>query len=239
MSFLDSIALAFSITQFDVFFFIFAIFLTIVSYYIFSLHQIYEAAFWALVGFSIYILLSVLLTPNGTLWTMGWLFPFQFSVFLISASVYLIFILAIVFPSHGTLIVTEPESQALYTLQYFLVSLLFFFVIVWVIIYMIEQKYVFRVGSFFTYFQDVPYYMIVVRNSALFQFYMQYRDMIIPLAVLLMIYKLLLSNIVTAMALSLWYNISRVGFYRIRNDSHYRVEFHEVKWGGDGGEKHE
>jgi hypothetical protein len=226
MSFLDSLATAFSVTPFDVFFVIFGIFVAIVSYYFISLHQVYESAFGALVGFSIYILFSVLLTQNPSLGTMGGLFPFQFSVFLVSGAVYLIFILAIVFPSYGGLMIHEPESQALYTVQYIFVSLFFFFVMGAVVVYMIEQKYVFRVGSILTPIQEWSYYLNVVRNSQIFQFYMQYRDVIIPLAVLLMVYKLLFANIITAMGLSLWYNISRVGFYRIRNDSHYRVEFH-------------
>lgn len=51
---------------------------------------------------------------------------------------------------------------------------------------------------------------------------------IIPLAVVLMLYKLLLANIVTAAILSVWYNLANVGFYRKKDDSHYRVEFHEV-----------
>ncbi len=47
-----------------------------------------------------------------------------------------------------------------------------------------------------------------------------------------MLYKLLLSNLVNAALLSVWYNLSNVGFYRKKEDaSHYRVEFHEVGGG--------
>ncbi len=62
---------------------------------------------------------------------------------------------------------------------------------------------------------------------------MSHKDSIIPLGVLLMLYKLLLSNIVSAVALSIWYNLSHIGFYRKNEDTAYRVEFHEV--GGGGG----
>lgn len=48
-----------------------------------------------------------------------------------------------------------------------------------------------------------------------------------------MLYKLLLSNIINAALLSIWYNLANVGFYRAKDDAHYRVEFHEV--GGHGG----
>lgn len=43
-----------------------------------------------------------------------------------------------------------------------------------------------------------------------------------------MLYKLLLSNLVNAAVLSIWFNLSHVGFYRSKDDAHYRVEFHEV-----------
>ena len=46
-----------------------------------------------------------------------------------------------------------------------------------------------------------------------------------------MLYKLLLSNIVTAALLSVWYNLSHVGFYKQKDDTSYRVEFHEVGGG--------
>ncbi len=150
-------------------------------------------------------------------------------MFLVSASVYLIFILAIIFPVHGGLMIDEPDNQVLYTIEYIFVAFFLYFVLGGAVLYMIEQTYVFRVGSILSSIHDIPYYTEVVRTSHLFQFYMQYRDQIIPLAVILMIYRLLFSNIVTAILLSIWYNLSRIGFYKIKNDAQYRVEFHEVK----------
>ena len=72
----------------------------------------------------------------------------------------------------------------------------------------------------------------MVRPSHLFQFVMSNQNIIIPLSVLLMIYKLFLSNIVSAVVLSIIYNLSNIGFYRQKNASSYRVEFHEVGGGG-------
>jgi hypothetical protein len=43
-----------------------------------------------------------------------------------------------------------------------------------------------------------------------------------------MLYKLLFSNLINAALLSIWYNLANVGFYRAKDDPHYRVEFHEV-----------
>ena len=237
----DSLAAAFSVTDFDIYFFIFGAITVGVTYYFMSLSELYESAFGMLVWVSIYLVLSVLLVRNDPLGTTGWLFPFWFAVFLLSVSVYLIYILALLFPLHGGLRVNEPESQTLYTFQFIFVGFFYYFVIAAILIYMIEQVYIFRVGSVFTFIQDSSYYISNVRPSWLFQFVMRYRDEIIPIAFLLMLYKLLFSNIITAALLSVWYNLSRMGFYNIKNDAHYRVEFHEVKkseWGDTWEQSH-
>ncbi len=97
---------------------------------------------------------------------------------------------------------------------------------------MVEQSYVFRVGNIFTWFRGAPYYQEVVKTSWYYEYVMSHQNIIIPLGIILMLYKLLLSNIVTAAILSIWYNLSHVGFYKQKDDTSYRVEFHEVG-GGD------
>ncbi len=68
---LDSLAVAFSVTPFDVGYCLLGIVGAIISYYFLSLRQLYEASFGALIGFCVYILFSVLLTQNVTLGTTG------------------------------------------------------------------------------------------------------------------------------------------------------------------------
>ncbi len=97
-----------------------------------------------------------------------------------------------------------------------------------IIFYMIEQTYIFPVGTIFVWFRESWYYQNVIHPSAVFGYMISHKDSIIPLGVLLMLYKLLLSNIVNAVALSIWYNLSHIGFYRKNEDTAYRVEFHEV-----------
>lgn len=63
---------------------------------------------------------------------------------------------------------------------------------------------------------------------------MENQNIILPLGVILMVYKIFLSNLVSAIALSIVYNLSRVGFYKKSEESSYRVEFHEI-----GGEEKE
>lgn len=199
-----------------------------ILYYFVTLHRIFEAAFGAIVGMGIYILLMVLLVGNPPLGTTGALFPFGFSVFLVSIAVYLVFILAILFPLHGGLVVSEPTQPTLYTLMYMFVSAYLLFTAGAICIYFIEQTYIFRVATIFTWIRDTQYYIETVRNSWFYNYVMAHQNTLIPLGVVLMLYKLLLSNLVNAALLSIWYNLSHVGFYRSKDDAHYRVEFHEV-----------
>lgn len=154
--------------------------------------------------------------------------PFGFSVFIVSIAVYLVFILAILFPLHGGLIVSAPTHPTLYTLLYLVLSTYILFVFGAVVIYCIEQVYVFRVQTFFVWIRDFEYFTQVVRTSWFYTFVMTHQNSLIPLGVVLMLYKLLLSNLMNAAFLSIWYNLSHVGFYRSKNDASYRVEFHEV-----------
>jgi hypothetical protein len=75
---------------------------------------------------------------------------------------------------------------------------------------MIEQTYIFQVGTIFVWFRDSAYYQEVIRPSGVFGYMIQHKDSILPLGILLMLYKLLLSNIMSAVALSIWYNLSHI-----------------------------
>lgn len=205
-----------------------------ILYYFISLHRLFEAAFWAIIGIGVYILLSVLLLWDPHLWSEWGLFPLWFSVFLVSLSVYLIFILAVLFPLHWGLIISEPKHPTLYTLLFFFVSIFLLFSMGSIVIYMIEQSYIFKVWNLLTWLKNLSFYTEFVKPSWFYNFVMSHQYAIIPLAIVLMLYKLILANIVTAAILSIWYNLANVWFYRKKDESHYRVEFHEVGWSGWG-----
>ena len=170
--------------------------------------------------------------------TTGGLFPFPFAVLIISIAVYAVFILAVLFPLQGGLVIAETTNQGLYILQFIFVGMLLVFSLASVVIYMTEQTYIFQVGTFFVWFRDSLYYQETIRTSSVWAYIIAHKDTIIPLGILLMLYKLLLSNIVSAVALSIWYNLSHIGFYRAKEDAAYRVEFHEVGGGDDHGHGH-
>jgi hypothetical protein len=236
MGLVAAFAQTFQVSEFDVIFFGFSFFATMIMYYYWTLHTLYEIAFGAIVWLGIYILLSVLLLGNGPMGTTGWLFPFPFAVLIISIAVYAVFALAVLFPLHGWLVIAETTHQGIYIIQYIFVGMFLIFSWAAVLVYMIEQVYIFQVGTIFVWFRDSWYYQNIIHPSAVFGYIMVHRDVIIPLGVLLMLYKLLLSNIISAIALSIWYNLSHIGFYRAKDEaSAYRVEFHEVGGGDDHG----
>lgn len=237
MQLINALAQTFRATPFDIFYFLMAFAGVFVLYYFVPLRRLYEVGFGAIVGMGIYILLSVLLLENSSLGTLGGLLPFGLSVFILSIAVYLVIILAVIFPLNGGLVISETTNPILYTIQFLFVG---FFIIIGlsaVLVYMIEQAYVFRVGTIFVWIRDWPYYFETIRLSNIFKFIMTNQNVIIPLAVLLMIYKIFFSNIVSAVVLSLIYNLSRVGFYRKKDDSSYRVEFHEIGWSPEKSEE--
>ncbi len=228
MSFITALAATFQVTEFDVLFFMGIFIISAVFYNSLTLHNIFEAAFWAIVGLGIYVLLSVLLLGNASFGSEPWVFPAQFAVIIVSIVIYFIFLLAILFPMHGWLIISEPTHPVLYMLQYFWVSMFLLYSLFAAIIYMAEQVYIFKIATIFVWLHGWTYYTEVIQHSAIYSYVVTNQNIIIPLGVLLMIYKLLLSNIINAALLSIWYNLSHIGFYRPKDDSHYRVEFHEV-----------
>lgn len=232
MEFLDVLAQTFSVTRFDAWLGLIIILLALLAYYFLTLHQVFEAAFGAMVWLGVYVLLSVLLLGNSTLGSSGWLFPFGFSVFVVSIAIYLVFILAILFPMHGWLVIAEPTHPTIYTVLYFFTTLFFLLSMAATAIYMTEQAYIFKPWTFFSLFRDSVFYSNTIKPSMFVSFVLSRQDIIIPLGILLMLYKILLSNIVHAAMLSVWYNLTNVWFYKKKEDSSYRVEFHEVGWHG-------
>lgn len=236
MKFINSLAAAFQATPFDVLYYLVAIVTVFALFYFVPLRKVYEVAFGAVVGLGIYILLRALLFENSSLWTTGWLLPFWVSVFIISIAIYFVIILAILFPLNWSLVISETTNPVLYVAQYIFLGFFVFIGLSAVLVYMIEQTYIFQVWTIFSWVREWWFYQNTIRLSNVFKFIMTHQNIIIPLGVLLMIYKIFLSNIVSAIVLSIVYNLSKVGLYRKKEESSYRVEFHEIgsessEWG--------
>ena len=64
MGLISAFAQTFQVTQFDILFFIGIFMLTLVMYYAWPLHRVYEIAFGGIIGLGVYIILVVLLLGN-------------------------------------------------------------------------------------------------------------------------------------------------------------------------------
>lgn len=71
MPLLTALATTFQVTEFDILIFGLMLIGVIALYYFVTLHRIFEAAFGAIIGMGIYILLMVLLIGNQPLGTTG------------------------------------------------------------------------------------------------------------------------------------------------------------------------
>ena len=98
-----------------------------------------------------------------------------------SIAVYLVFLLAVLFPLHGGLVVSEPTQPLLYTLTYIFVAGYLLFTLGAVCIYFIDQTYIFRVQTFLTWFHDMLYYTEVVKKSWFYTYVISHQNTIIPL----------------------------------------------------------
>lgn len=75
-----------------------------------------------------------------------------------SIAIYAVFVLALIFPLHGGLVISETTNQIVYVLQYIFVGMFLLFGLTATMFYMIEQTYIFQVGTIFTWFRDSPFY---------------------------------------------------------------------------------
>jgi hypothetical protein len=67
---------------------------------------------------------------------------------------------------------------------------------------MVEQAYIFKVGTVFTLLKDTLFYTETVKPSYFYGFIMSSQALIIPGVVLIMLYKLLLSNTIVRVVFS-------------------------------------
>lgn len=98
-----------------------------------------------------------------------------------SIAIYLVFILAILFPLHGGLVVSEPTQPTLYTLVYIFVTGYLLFAFGAVVLYLIDQAYIFRVETLFIWVRNIPYYTEIIQKSWFYSYVMSHQNSIIPL----------------------------------------------------------
>lgn len=196
------IAAALSITSFDVYVF-FGTLVTMGIIAAISLARIYSTLFGMVLGIGIFVLFSTLLSPElQTPETLS-LISETFAKVLIGSSVYLIFILALLVPMNGGISVTLPKTPVGKIVQTISLSLLVVLFLLAVFLGLAEKSYIFlHTDSAFALANRFAFYS-KLRQSLLFAFAASHLPTIIILSTGFIIYKMLFSDIVNALTVSL------------------------------------
>lgn len=161
---------------------------------------IYESLFWLILWLSIFIVLHFLLLNNQcTNWCINEYLDIKLLNFIVWTSSYLIFILSIIVPLYWW--ISFRETKNIYLKYIFALFLSIFFIIFYstIIIWFIEKTYIFKINSFFMFFNNFEWFKIFKNTSKIYQFLLQKIQLIVVLWVFFTFYKLLFSELINSM----------------------------------------
>ena len=225
-SIIAQIAAALSITSLDVYVF-FAVFMIMGIIAILGLMRIYSILLGMVLWIGIFVLISTILSPEyQTPETLSFMSESLAKLF-IGSSVYLIFILTFLVPINGGIIVTLPRnplSQIFQTLVLSGVLVVFYLA---VFLWLVERSYIFlHTESAFTLIKTTSFYL-KLQSSLLFTFVTAHLPTIIILSIGFIIYKILFSDIIHALLLSL---IASIKKHKARERENHMSELYEEQW---------
>jgi hypothetical protein len=200
-SIIAQIARVLSITSLDVYvFFVVLVIVGIIAAT--GLARIYSTFFGTVLGIGIFVLFSTILSPEyQTPETTS--FISTFAKTFIGSSVYLIFILTLLVPINGGIIVTLPKNPIEKIFQTVVLSIGLVLFLVAVFLWLVEKSYIFsHTDSFFASVKKLSSYS-ELQGSLLFTFVSSHLPTIIILSIGFIIYKLLFADIVNALIASL------------------------------------
>lgn len=169
-----------------------------------GLQKTYEAYFGLIVGLAIYLMLTVLLSPAYQTPETAKIFSPGFSKFLIGSSTYLIFILFLLTPISGGVRFPETKTKWIRLIEHAIMS-----VFVWVLFFAIfigfaSKTYVFGVETAFRTIQKIEVYHEFMAG-VIFSHIAVNIQPIILFGVLFLLYKMLFSDFLGVMILTVWY----------------------------------
>lgn len=207
-SIIAQIAAALSITSLDVYVF-FGMLVMVGIIAAMGLARIYSTFFGTVLGIGIFVLFSTILSPElQTPETLS-LVSDTFAKVLIGSSVYLIFILTILVPMNGGIVVTLPKSALGTIFQTIALSLMLVVFLIAVFVGLVDRSYIFlHTDSAFTLMKKLAWYS-ELQSSMLFTFITAHLPTIIILSIGFIIYKMLFADITNALAASLMASIKK------------------------------
>jgi hypothetical protein len=208
---------------------------------IIGIQKTYELYFGLVVGLAIYLMLTVLLSSTyQTPDTIRVLSP-GVSKFMIGSSVYLIFILMILTPLSGGIRFPYTNTRLIRVLEHLIISGVLLGFLSALIIGFISRSYVFGVETGFVLLGKTLLYREMISGVILWYIAAHLQPFVL-FSVIYLLYKLLFSEIIGAILLTLWYWVlslryrSRGGEYQeahsteLQHDSNTEAgEYYEVE----------
>ncbi len=187
---------------------IYIIFIVIIFFIIFLviwITKIYEIFFWMIFGIFIFIILQYLLIHNPC--NINLYIPEiinqNVANFIISSSIYLIFILSILIPLNWFFNITIPKNNIIKIIITFLLAALLIIFYTSVIIGFIEKIYIFNIDNIFIFLKKLSFWQDFINNSKIYTFMLPKISIIILLWILFSIYKLVFGDIINM--LLMWF----------------------------------
>ncbi|MDD2916594.1 MAG: hypothetical protein PHH70_01980 [Candidatus Gracilibacteria bacterium] len=200
------IATALSITPLDVYVF-FGVFIALIIFVAIGLTRIYSTFFGTVLGIGIYILFSTILSPELQTHETLSLISDTFAKVIIGSSVYLIFILTVLVPINGGVSVPLPKSPIGRIFQTFALSAGLILFLSAVLLGLIEKSYIFvHTDSAFALIKRFDLFS-ELQSSIFLAFVTAHLPTIIILSIGFIIYKMLFSEIIGAIIVSVLVSI--------------------------------
>jgi hypothetical protein len=214
---------------------------------IIGIQKTYEIYFGLVVGLAIYLMLTVLLSSAyQTPETIRIISP-AVSSFMIGSSAYLIFILMILTPLSGGIRFPYTNTRLLRIVEHLIIAVVLIAFFCALVIGFIGRNYVFGIETGFVLLGKTLIYREMI-SGVILGYIAQHLQPFVLFSVIYLLYKILFSEIIGAVVLTLWYWIlslryrARGGDYQeaVYADTHSADmdawDYHEVDHGADSHE---
>lgn len=196
-------ATALSVTPIDVYVIAAGLVLWIV-FLALGLQKTYEAYFGLIVGLAIYLMLTVLLSPAYQTPETAKIFSPGFSKFLIGSSTYLIFILFLLTPISGGVRFPETKTKWVRLIELGVMAGFVWALFFAILIGFASKTYVFGVETAFRTIQKMETYQELMSGVVLSHIAVNIQPIVL-FGVLFLLYKMLFSDFIGVMLLTVWY----------------------------------
>jgi hypothetical protein len=200
----NNIALLLNLSTYDIYV-IFIVLIFFILFLIIGIAKIYEVFFWMIFWIFIFIILQYLLLHNScnTNLYIPEIINQNLAKFIISSSIYLIFILSILMPLNWFFNINIPKNFIIKIIITFLLSIALILFYISVIIGFIEKIYIFNIDSVFIFMKNLSFWENFASNSKIYAFILPKISIIVLIWILFSIYKLIFGDMINM--LLIWF----------------------------------